>query len=78
MDPKAALRAYLDEAQIKPAAFARSISYDRGNFHRLLHDADGSWPSLDLALRIERETGGKIPMSLWAMAKSAPAQEEAA
>lgn len=42
---------------------ARRCSYNRGNFHRLLK---GKFrPSLDLAVRIERETGGAIPASAW-------------
>jgi hypothetical protein len=71
MDPKASLRAYLDKAEIKPAVFARAIGYDRGNFHRLLHTEDSFWPSLEVALRIEQETSGAVPMSLWAQAKAA-------
>ncbi|HYI40020.1 MAG TPA: hypothetical protein VE053_06850 [Allosphingosinicella sp.] len=71
MNPKVALRSYLDNHDIRPAAFARAISYDKGNFHRLLHAEDAFWPSLELALRIERETSGAVPMSLWAEAKAA-------
>jgi hypothetical protein len=71
MDPKAALRAYLADKTIKPATFAEAIGYDKGNFHRLLHTEGAFWPSLELALRIERETGGEVPMSMWAEAKAA-------
>lgn len=70
MDPKAALKQYLVDNEIKPAEFARLIEYDRGNFHNLLKP-DTFWPSLELALRIDRATAGKIPMSAWAEAKAA-------
>lgn len=75
MDPKEALRAYLDSSKRRPAEFARAVSCDKGNFHRLLN-GDG-WPSLELALRIERETDGAVPMSRWAEAKAAENQEAA-
>lgn len=66
MPPHEALRAWLDAENIKPGAFARSIEYDRGNFHRLLK---GDFkPSLELAHKIEQETRGEIRMSLWAAA----------
>lgn len=64
------LRDYLADREIKPAAFARQVEYDKGNFHRLLN-ADDTWPSLDLAFRIERETGGEVPMAAWVEAKAA-------
>lgn len=69
MDPKAALKAHLKANAIKPSAFARDIDYDKSNFHRLLNNKR-AWPSLDLALRIDRATKGKIPMSAWAEARS--------
>ena len=70
MDPKKLLRDYLSNNGIKAAEFARRLDYDKGNFHRLLNDTD-TWPTLDLAFRIEQETQGEVPMSAWAEAKAA-------
>jgi len=67
MDARDTLRDYLKSREIKPGRFARSINYDRGNFHRLLNNPDAK-PSLDLAAAIERETGGAVPASAWAQA----------
>ena len=76
MHPRDTLKAWLADREIKAAEFARRIDYDRGNFHRLLNEAD-AWPSLDLARKIERETGGAIPMALWADAKAGTAARAA-
>ena len=57
------LKSWLEAAQIKPAEMARRVEYDKGNFHRFLNG--GRQPSLNLAARIERETGGIIPASDW-------------
>ena len=70
MNPKALLRSFLDAHEIKPAEFARRLDYDKGNFHRLLN-SDEAWPSLELAYRIDRETGGAVPVAAWAEAKAA-------
>ena len=48
------------------AEFARRIEYDKGNLHRLLSGSHR--PSLDLAFKIESETGGAVPASAWAEA----------
>lgn len=69
MDPRAALETWLTDRQITQADFARRIEYDRGNFNKIL--AGALWPSLELALRIEKATNGSIPMSAWAEAKAA-------
>ncbi len=70
MDPKKLLRDHLAKQEVTAAEFARRIDYDKGNFHRLLKDGD-TWPTLDLAFRIDRETQGAVPMSAWAEAKAA-------
>jgi hypothetical protein len=70
MDPKKLLRDFLASQEIRAAEFARRIDYDKGNFHRLLNDTE-TWPTLDLAFRIDRETQGAVPMSSWAEAKAA-------
>lgn len=69
MDPKQLLRDYLSKCEITPAAFARQLDYDKGNFHRLLN-SDDAWPSLELAFLIDRETGGNVPVAAWAEAKA--------
>jgi hypothetical protein len=67
MDARLKLQSFLKERGIKPGSFARSIDYDRANFHRLLNK-DGTRPSLELAVKIERGTGGEILASSWAEA----------
>ena len=70
MHPADRLSAWLEQNSVKPAEFARRLGdYDRSNFHRLLNK--GLWPSLELALKIERETDGAISMAEWAEAKAA-------
>ena len=66
MGPHSALKSWLKRQGIKPGTFAGRIEYDRGNFHRLLKGEFN--PSLQLAARIERETAGEVPMSIWAEA----------
>lgn len=68
MDPQTTLKKWLDANDVTPAEFARRVEYDRSNFHNLLKR--NIWPSLDLALKIERETGGEVPMQAWAEAKA--------
>lgn len=69
MSPRDTLKDWLGKAEISAAEFARRVEYDRSNFHRLLKG--DLWPSLDLAHRIEQETGGDVKMSAWAEAKAA-------
>jgi aspartate carbamoyltransferase catalytic subunit len=57
------LAAWLAAADISQAEMARRCGYDRSNFHRLL--SGKLMPSLALATRIERETGGAIPAVTW-------------
>ena len=77
MNPKDALKRWLDNNEIKPGTFARRLGYDRANFHRLLNDS-ATWPSLDLALKIEQQTQSAVPMSAWAAAKAVQPEAEAA
>jgi plasmid maintenance system antidote protein VapI len=65
MDARQALKDFLAKADLKPAQFARTIEYDRSNFHRLLND-NAAMPSLPLAVKIEQQTGGAVPASAWA------------
>lgn len=78
MNPKHALKRWLDANEIKPGTFARRLGYDRGNFHRLLKPDSAVWPSLELALKIEQQTQSAIPMSAWAAAKAVQPQDVAA
>jgi hypothetical protein len=64
MAPHERLKSWLTAAKVKPAEMARRCEYDRSNFHRLL--TGSLTPSLTLAARIERETGGVIAAVDWA------------
>jgi hypothetical protein len=65
MDARKALVRHLTDKKIAPGTFARSISYDRSNFHKLLNNPDAK-PSLGLAVQIERATDGAVPATAWA------------
>lgn len=69
MAPQDALQKWLKDREISAAEFARRLEYDRSNFHNMLKG--NIWPSLELALKIERETEGQVPMQAWAEAKAA-------
>ena len=58
MEPHNRLAAWLQAENISQAEMARRCDYDRSNFHRLLSGKLS--PSLPLAARIERETGGAV------------------
>jgi hypothetical protein len=66
MAPNETLKQWLEANDLAAAEFARRVQYDRSNFHRILKG--DLRPSLNLALSIERETGGHVPMSAWAQA----------
>jgi transcriptional regulator with XRE-family HTH domain len=66
MDTHNRLKSWLDASSITQAELARRLEYDKGNMHRILNGR--LRPTLDLAFRIERETGGAIPASAWAEA----------
>lgn len=69
MSPHKTLKRWIEREKIAPAEFARRIDYDRSNLHNMLKGR--VWPSMATALRIERETGGAVPLSAWAEAKAA-------
>lgn len=64
MAPHERLKSWLSAAKVSQAEMARRCDYDRSNFHRVL--GGSLTPSLGLAARIERETGGAIPAVAWA------------
>jgi len=64
MEPNTRLSSWIVAAGITNAEMARRCEYDRSNFHRVLKGEVA--PSLNLAARIERETGGAIPAAAWA------------
>lgn len=76
MEPHDRLKSWIVAAKISKAEMARRVEYDKANFHRILEGA--LRPSIDLAFRIERETGGTIPMTAWASLKSPQPQDVAA
>lgn len=66
MPPHKALSEWLKRREIPAAEFARRIEYDRSNFHHILKGRIK--PTLPLAHKIEQETNGDVPMSVWAEA----------
>lgn len=73
MEPNERLKSWIAAAKISNAEMARRVQYDKANFHRILNG--DLRPTIDLALRIERETGGTIPMAAWA--RDIPAEQAA-
>lgn len=68
------LRHFMTENGIKQADFAASIGATQGLVSRLIGGT--ALPSLKLAARIERVTGGAVPASSWIPTEEAPAPEE--
>jgi len=68
------LQIYLDETGEKQIAFAARIETTPATVSRLC--AGKLKPKLDLALRIERETKGRVPASVW-VGDVIPAREAA-
>jgi transcriptional regulator with XRE-family HTH domain len=66
------LATYIKDAGISQREFADRIGVDYSIVSRLARD--GMRPSLDLAVRIERETGGEVPATSW-VPEPAPAPE---
>lgn len=58
------LKTYLDSTGEKPSAFARRTKTTAATISRIL--SEDMRPGIDLAHRIEVETGGAVPMSAWA------------
>lgn len=72
------LSSYLKARSIKQAEFAEEVGISQGTVSRL---ASGSLvPSLSVAVRIERHTGGAVPVSSWLASSDLepPASEDAA
>jgi len=66
MEPNERLKSWLEAAKVSQKEMARRCSYDRHNFNRIL--SGKLWPTVTLAVAIERETGGAIPVAAWARA----------
>ena len=60
------LRSYLKAHGIRQAAFASRVNATQGTISRLVSGT--AKPSLTLALAIERETAGSVPVAVWAHA----------
>jgi len=58
------LKDYLDRTNTTQAAFAARVGCRQGTISRLCRDVPGHC-SLALALRIEAETGGAVPVETW-------------
>ncbi|MFQ1700797.1 helix-turn-helix domain-containing protein [Loktanella agnita] len=54
---------YLKDQKISQRAFARSVGVDPSIISRLAHRS--MRPSLDLAVTIERQTGGRVRAASW-------------
>lgn len=61
------LAAYLEAHRIRQADFAARLGTTQPVISRLARRA--ATPSLDMAFRIERETGGAVPASIWVAAE---------
>lgn len=59
----ASLAQHLNEVGLKQADFAAALGISQGLVSKLARGL--VTPSLDLAFRIEWETGGKVPASQW-------------
>lgn len=57
------LRAYLTENRIRQEDFAVSVGSTQATISKLA--SGGVRPGLDLAVAIERATGGEVPASSW-------------
>lgn len=57
------LEAYLADHKVRQTDFARSVGVSQATVSKLVSGA--MQPSLDLAVRIERTTGGSVPASSW-------------
>lgn len=57
------LAIYLRDRNITQAGFAELIGVSQASVSKLLRGANQ--PSLDLAFRIERATGGAVPAGVW-------------
>jgi transcriptional regulator with XRE-family HTH domain len=62
------LTQYLDAKKITQAEFARRLGVNQGTVSKLCRAGRPSWR---LAARIEDETGGAVPVSVWAKAREA-------
>ena len=58
------LAQYLEHQKLRQAVFAERVGKTQATISRIVNgDAQ---PSLDLALSIQRETGGRVPVWSWA------------
>jgi transcriptional regulator with XRE-family HTH domain len=57
------LSKWLESSGVSRAEFARRCEYDPSNLTKLL--AGKIRPSLDVAVRVERETGGQVAAAGW-------------
>jgi len=57
------LSTYLDASKMSQADFASAVGVKQPTVHRWLNGARPSW---DKASEIERITGGKVPVAIWA------------
>lgn len=64
------LDAYLARKKLSYAAFASSVGADRARIARIA--CSYRKPGLELALAIEKETGGEVPASYWPELKLVP------
>lgn len=63
MEPHIRLKSWLEAANVTQAELARRLGYDPSNMGKLLKGLIR--PTLDMAFRIEGQTGGVIPASAW-------------
>lgn len=67
MSKPTALAKYLADRKLSYAAFAALVGADRQRVWRIAKGDRG--PSVELAIQIERATGGAVPVESWAAPK---------
>lgn len=60
------LRQHIDSAGTSIPAFALAAGIDRTQLQRLIEGSGAKRVTVNLASRIERATGGAVPVSAWA------------
>lgn len=64
------LRSYLSDNNLRQAEFAAAVGATQATISGLVNGTRS--PSLDLAVRIERETKGAVPVSSWVQPATTP------
>ena len=63
---------YLDLTKTTQASFADRLGVAQGTISKLCNERNPRRPSWGMAARIEKETGGAVPVSVWANVATLP------